>query len=97
EGILSKRSHRLRSPPDSDAESVFWLLREIHNYLLCQDKWTLLYMVNLGCIELNPWLSRISHLECPDYSVIDIDPDDHAFKDVVKVALEVRAALKQLG
>jgi bifunctional non-homologous end joining protein LigD len=67
------------------------------NYVLCQDKWALLYMVNLGCIELNPWLSRRQNLENPDYVVIDLDPDGNPFKDVVKVARAVHAVLEKVG
>src|SRR5262249_54928109 len=32
------------------------------NYLICRDEATLIYMVNLGCIEINPWLSRLQTL-----------------------------------
>src|SRR5690606_29038289 len=38
-------------------------------YLLCQNEATLLYMANLGCIELNPWNSRTSNLQNPDYKI----------------------------
>jgi bifunctional non-homologous end joining protein LigD len=46
-------------------------------YLICNNKETLLYMANLGCIEINPWNSRASSLDRPDYWVLDIDPDDN--------------------
>jgi len=67
------------------------------DYLLCQNEATLLYMANLGCIELNPWLSRVPHLDHLDYTVIDIDPDEQGYDDVVKVALAVRAVLDRIG
>jgi bifunctional non-homologous end joining protein LigD len=67
------------------------------NYALCQDLWSLLYLINLGCIELNPWLSRKTNLEKPDLIVIDLDPDENEFRSVVKVALEVRRILKSVG
>ncbi len=67
------------------------------NYVLCQDKWSLLYLVNLGCIELNPWLSRRPDLDKPDFVVIDLDPDGNNFNEVVKVALEVRRVLVAVG
>lgn len=67
------------------------------NYVLCQDRWALLYLVNLGCIELNPWLSRRGSLDRPDFVVIDIDPDDNPFSDVVRVAREVHAVLRAAG
>ena len=62
-------------------------------FLLCQDEATLVYMANLGCIEINPWLSRIPTLEYPDYFVIDLDPEDIDFGKVVEAALAVREIL----
>lgn len=66
-------------------------------YLLCQNKETLLYIVNLGCIELNPWNSRIDHLDKPDYIIIDLDPsDENSFEELICVAQEVRKVLDLL-
>jgi bifunctional non-homologous end joining protein LigD len=68
------------------------------NYLVCQNEATLLYMANLGCIELNPWISRIHSLENPDYLVIDLDPDDpNPFAQVVEVAHETHRVLNDIG
>lgn len=50
---------------------------------------TLLYMVQLGCVEINPWNSRVGHLEKPDWIVIDLDPEGVGFKDVIQVARTV--------
>ena len=47
-------------------------------------------------IELHPFFSRKDSLEFSDFSVIDIDPDDHVFDDVVDVALQVCAILEDL-
>ncbi len=66
------------------------------NYLLCQNERSLLYMANLGCIELNPWLSRIPNLEFPDYCVIDLDPDTNSFNEVIRVAQEVHRILDKI-
>jgi bifunctional non-homologous end joining protein LigD len=62
-------------------------------YLVCEDEATLVYMANLGCIEINPWHSRIGHLEEPDFMVLDIDPLDVPFTDVVKAALMTHEVL----
>lgn len=51
---------------------------------------TLLYAVQLGSIEINPWNSRIKHLNKPDWIVIDLDPEGVTFKDVVAVAQTVK-------
>ncbi len=63
------------------------------DYVLCQDEKSLLHLINLGCIELNPWLSRVAHLDSPDYLVIDLDPDGNRFAQVVDVAFAVKEVL----
>ena len=81
-----------------DEEKIFSESNEKEiNYLLCQDEATLVYMANLGCIEINPWLSRIQKLDYPDYLVIDLDPEDINFDKVVEAALAVREALARAG
>ncbi len=63
------------------------------NYLLCQNKETLIFMANLGCIEFNPWNSKINNLENPDFCVIDLDPVEIEFKYVVEAAMAVHSIL----
>ncbi len=68
------------------------------DYLICNDKATLLYMANLGCIEINPWNSTIKKIENPDWMVIDIDPaEKEDFKNVVKTALATKEVLDAWG
>lgn len=67
------------------------------DYLLCQDQRSLLYMANLGCIELNPWFSRVGKLDRPDFLVIDLDPDDNPFEQVMMIAHEVHEVLESIG
>ncbi|KHJ37699.1 hypothetical protein PBAC_21630 [Pedobacter glucosidilyticus] len=67
------------------------------DYLLCNDKASLLYMVNLGCIEINPWLSTYKKPENPEYLVIDLDPDKNDFKEVVQVALAVKEVYDEMN
>ncbi len=63
--------------------------KEYVDYLLCQNKETLLFLANLGCIEINPWNSRIDSLDNPDYILFDLDPVKIDFKEVVKVAKKI--------
>jgi bifunctional non-homologous end joining protein LigD len=63
------------------------------NYLVCSGKATLMYMANLGCIEINPWSSRTHSLEHPDYMIIDLDPLNVDFDVVVEAALAVKEVL----
>jgi bifunctional non-homologous end joining protein LigD len=68
------------------------------NYIVCNNKATLLYMANLGCIELNPWNSRIASVDNPDYLVIDIDPSEkNNFDQVVDTALTVKEIFDKCG
>ncbi|NEN24228.1 DNA ligase D [Cryomorpha ignava] len=67
------------------------------DYLLCQDEATLIYMANLGCIEINPWNSNVGKLDNPTYTVIDIDPSEKTpFSQVVEVALVAKEILDQV-
>jgi bifunctional non-homologous end joining protein LigD len=63
------------------------------DYLICNDKATLLYMANLGCIDINPWNSTIKRIENPDWVVIDIDPEKDDFTKVVETALAVKEVM----
>jgi bifunctional non-homologous end joining protein LigD len=65
------------------------------DYLICNNLPTLLYMANLGCIEINPWNSRLKKLDYPDWVVMDLDPGDIPFVEVVKTAIEVRKVLEE--
>ncbi|MBX4211602.1 MAG: non-homologous end-joining DNA ligase [Candidatus Yanofskybacteria bacterium] len=67
------------------------------NYLLCQNEATLVYMANLGCIELNPWNSRVKKLDNPDYVIMDFDPEDISFDFVIEAAQVVHEILEEAG
>jgi bifunctional non-homologous end joining protein LigD len=63
------------------------------DYLLGNNEATLLWMASLGCIEMNPWFSRVQSPDNPDYCVIDLDPDKQHFDQVIQAALEVKKVL----
>ncbi|MEO9099916.1 MAG: non-homologous end-joining DNA ligase, partial [Ginsengibacter sp.] len=68
------------------------------NYIVCDNIETLVYLNNLGCIELNPWHSTTKNLDKPDYLMIDIDPSDkNTFEQVIQVALAVKKVLDKAG
>ncbi len=68
------------------------------NYILCNDAATLLYIANLGCIEMNPWNSTIKKQDHPDYMVIDLDPaDGNTFEQVIETARVVKDVLDSCG
>lgn len=71
--------------------------REIE-YIMCQNEASLIYLANLGCIELNPWNSRVNSLLSPDFTVIDIDPSEKTtFAEVIQVATVAREVLQRAG
>jgi len=63
--------------------------------VLCQNEATLVYLANLGCIEVNPWNSRIKRLDRPDYVVLDLDPEDISFDHVIETAQLVHNVLDE--
>lgn len=66
-----------------------------HHVLLDRDM--LLYAINLGSIDLHPWLSRIGSLDQPDYAVLDLDPKEAPFADVVRIARQAGKLLRGIG
>lgn len=67
------------------------------DYIICNDKATMAYLNNLGCIDFNPWNSRKQDLERPDYLVLDLDPSaKNTFNDVIEVALQIREIISGL-
>lgn len=68
------------------------------DYIVCNNKATLLYLANLGSIEINPWNSMIQKPDKPTWMVIDIDPSSkNTFTEVVDVALMTKAVLDKAG
>jgi bifunctional non-homologous end joining protein LigD len=65
--------------------------------VVCQDEATLVYLANLGCIELNPWNSRVGNLDFADYLVLDLDPEEVSFDRVVDTAGELHKLLDEIG
>jgi bifunctional non-homologous end joining protein LigD len=63
--------------------------REIR-YFVCDDEESLLYVANLGSIPLHLWASRVGSLELPDWCVLDLDPKDAPFSDVIRTAQALR-------
>ena len=66
-------------------------------YVFAQDRASLLYLVNLGCIDQNPWMSHTPTLDNPDFVLIDLDPQDCPFDMIVETALLVRDKLQAIG
>lgn len=70
---------------------------EEKEYLVATNKASLLWMASLGCIEINPWFSRVTSPDNPDFCIIDLDPDKQHFDQVIAAALEVKKVLEAIG
>ena len=55
-------------------------------YFVCDDEESLLYIANSGTIPLHIWASRVGSLELPDWCVIDLDPKEAPFAEVIRAA-----------
>jgi bifunctional non-homologous end joining protein LigD len=97
-----------RAPaPRPDWIETCSILHESENVIdfpMIQDLGALLWVVNLGCIDLNPWYARCDDVDRPDYLHFDLDPvkagdgkKEVPFSRVLEVAVIVRDALLELG
>jgi bifunctional non-homologous end joining protein LigD len=72
--------------------------RRMINAPLVNDELALLWMVNMACIDMNTWYSRVDKPDRPDWVLFDLDPSpDVGFPEVVEVALLVKSLLDGLG
>ena len=79
------------------------------DYIVCNNKETLVYLIDLGCVDLNVWASRTQHIELPDYISLDLDPtipenldgatlknlEDECFMKAIEVAKATKKVLDQ--
>jgi bifunctional non-homologous end joining protein LigD len=71
--------------------------RTVH-YVLGNNLATLIWSVNLGCIEVHPWLSRAADLDHPSYIIFDLDPMPPAgFTAAIPIAQAIRTLTKKLS
>lgn len=70
---------------------------EDKHFLLGNNEATLLYMANLGCIEINPWSSTIKKPDHPTWCIIDLDPDKNSFNQVIETAQVTKQILDDMG
>ncbi|HMH55047.1 MAG TPA: DNA ligase D, partial [Gemmatimonadales bacterium] len=70
--------------------------REI-DYFVCDDEASLLYLINMGTIPLHVWASRTAKIDRPDWCVLDLDPKDAPFSDVIRVAQTMHALCEEIG
>jgi bifunctional non-homologous end joining protein LigD len=66
-------------------------------FLVCTNEASLLYIASLGCIEMNPWHSRRQTPDNPDWCIIDLDPDENSFNQVIEAARVTKKILDALN
>ena len=71
--------------------------KRIIEYAVVNDDLALLWMANMGCIDLHTWASRVDKPERPDWVMFDLDPSEGSgFEEVIEVAQLVKATLDLL-
>jgi bifunctional non-homologous end joining protein LigD len=96
DGIEGKSFYQ-KNAPDFSPD---WALREAidgTDYFICNDLRTLLHVVNSGAIPLHVWSARRGDLEHPDWLVLDLDPKEAPFAQVVELARHLHRLLDALG
>ena len=100
DGIHGKSFYQRDAPafvPDWVQREVLWsesAQREVH-YFVVQNAESLVYLANMGAIPIHAWHSRITDLEHPDWCVLDLDPKDAPFADVVATAKAMKELLDE--
>jgi bifunctional non-homologous end joining protein LigD len=66
-------------------------------YFVCNDEDTLVYLANLATIPIHVWSSRLGTLDQPDWCILDLDPKEAPFTDVVRIAREAKSLCDEIG
>jgi bifunctional non-homologous end joining protein LigD len=100
-GVAGDFFHQKRVPPHPDfVGEQFVRFPSGHStvFAVVDNEAALAWVVNLGCIELHTWHSRVGDIERPDYMLIDLDPSEgNPWENVLAIALVVREVLDELG
>ncbi len=106
--ILQRYPRGISAPMffQQDLESAPAFIKTVHltnqegrelNYAVYTTLGSLLHFVNLGTIEQHPWHSTIKHLHQPDYLMLDLDPKEAPWGNVLQVALVCKEVFDELG
>jgi bifunctional non-homologous end joining protein LigD len=95
--FFMKRAPKPR-PPWIETCSIEHSSGNVIDFPMVNDLAALLWVINLGCIDLNEWYARCDDVDRPDYLHFDLDPGDQVgFRQVVETAFVVRETLEGLG
>ena len=100
-GVEGKFFHQKRVPPHPDyvgEQYVEFPSGHSTVFAVIDNAAALAWVINLGCIELHTWHSRVPEIEKPDYLLIDLDPTtDGQWRYVLEIALVVRDVMRSSG
>ena len=102
DGINGKSFYQKDAPefaPEWMRTTAIWsedTQRDIR-YFVCDDEESLLYIANMASIPLHIWASRVGSLELPDWCVIDLDPKEAPFSDVIRAAQVLHRVCESIG
>ena len=100
-GVEGDFFHQKRVPPHPDfVDEQFVQFPSGHStvFAVVDNAAALAWVVNLGCIELHTWHSRVDDIERPDYLLIDLDPSEgNPWEFVCEIALVVKEVMDELG
>jgi bifunctional non-homologous end joining protein LigD len=102
DGIEGKQFYQKDAPefaPEWVRTQPIWSDESQRNvkYFVCDDEDSLLYIANLGCIPIHIWASSVGSLEQCDWCVIDLDPKEAPFSDVIRCAQVLHRLCEQIG
>ena len=96
EGFFQKHADK-GFPPWMRVEQIIAEDGHLRQQIIGEGKAELLFLANLGCIDQNPWMSRVDSIDHPDFILIDLDPYECGYDKIVEAAHCVRRKLDQLG
>jgi bifunctional non-homologous end joining protein LigD len=100
-GVDADFFHQKRVPAHPDyVDEQFVRFPSGHStvFAVVDNAAALAWVINLGCIELHTWHSRVEDIERPDYLLIDLDPTfDGQWPHVREIALVVKEVMDELG
>jgi bifunctional non-homologous end joining protein LigD len=94
---IDGKSFFQKNAPDFTPEWVHTCRIEDTDYFICNDRETLLYVINSGCIPVHVWSARLHSLERPDWAILDLDPKGAPFAHVVTLAQHIHRLLTRLA
>ena len=101
DGIHGKSFYQRDAPafvPDWVQREILWSdsAQRLVRYFIVQNAESLVYLANMGAIPIHAWHSRITDLEHPDWCVLDLDPKDAPFANVIRTAKALKTLLDEV-